>query len=105
MEQLKLNPNDFRVTYAGTFQYGDGTTEDYIFVEVYPGYTCDLFIEWDDQGPYALPCMCSDGIGYIYSDDMTNTTSAIVSDEDIWAVEDFATDYYLNHPDKFDSAE
>jgi len=106
MIELKLDPRDFRVIDAWTFNY-KGYAEDTIIVEVAPGYFCDLYISEDEQGPYALPAGCSDGVGYIYTDDYgrNDGTAAIVSDEDMWSVEEFAEDYYAKHPEKFDPAE
>ena len=102
MRELKLNPDDFKVLFAGTIP---SSQEDWICVEVAPGYKCDMFMSYDDPeyGPYALPGQCSDGIGYIHRAFSRAKTDAVVSDEDIWAVEDFAEDYYDAHPEKFDS--
>lgn len=105
MTWLELNPADFKVIDACTQEFSDGSTEDFIMIEVAPDYFCDMYIHWDNQGAYALPRGCSDGVGYIYKGRYSNmdTTDATVSDEDIWAAEDFALDYYLKHPEKFDA--
>ena len=99
----KLHPREFKVLDAGTLP---SVNEDWICVEVAPGYICDLHITYDDQGPYALPYLCGDGEGYIRRADslsrMSASTAFEVSDEDIWLVEDFAEHYYDTHPEKFD---
>lgn len=104
-ELVKLNPEDFKVIEAWTPDYAD--YQACLVVEVAPGYLCLLRVEHDDEGPWALPATCSDGEGYIFMDDNSwrESTAMLVSDEDILAVERFATDYYINHYTNLDDLE